>query len=124
MAEGYRGFALLSSNLIFRDEICFLRSAFAKVMRKRKANQISNPTAIGMAEATSPRAELPEMSAARRNSALIENEKIEIIFAVFAVYRRLYFPAVKISLPFYIISYHITAEFAICARYFIRLHII
>ena len=100
MAEGYRGFALLSSNLIFRDEICFLRSAFAKVMRKRKANQISNPTAIGMAEATSPRAELPEMSAARRNSALNEIEKMKISFAVFAAYRRLYFPAVKIFTPF------------------------
>lgn len=120
MAEGYRGFALLSSNLIFRDEICFLRSAFAKVMRKRKANQISNPTAIGMAEATSPRAELPEMSAARRNSALTEIEKMKISFAVFAAYRRLYFPAVKISLPFYMISYHIVAEFAICAAIFIR----
>ena len=90
-------------------------------MRKRKANQISNPTAIGMAEATSPRAELPEMSAARRNSALNEIEKMKISFAVFAAYRRLYFPAVKISLPFYMISYHIVAEFAICAAIFIRL---
>lgn len=93
-------------------------------MRKRKANQISSPTAIGIAEARRLLTEKPEMSAAKRKSALIENEKIEIIFAVFAAYRRLYFPAVKISLPFYIISYHITAEFAICARYFIRLHII
>ena len=93
-------------------------------MRKRKANQISSPTAIGIAEARRLRTEKPEMSTANRNSALIEAETVKIIFAVFAAYRRLYFPAVKISLPFYMIFYHIVAEFAICAAIFIRLHII